>query len=103
MEGKKFLLWFENEVTPGISNVFLFIVFKGFMIFIFHCVLNSEVRKAFRRKKQIWSDSHLFQCHSVSPPRYESEMSKETKSTSNGMDKVSCKSHILIYSYFKKG
>ncbi|XP_031566278.1 adhesion G protein-coupled receptor L2-like [Actinia tenebrosa] len=78
--------------TETIVFQYLFAIFnslQGFMIFIFHCVLNSEVRKAFRRKKQIWTDSHLFQCHSASPPpKYESEItSKETRSTSNGMEK----------------
>ncbi|KAK3738053.1 hypothetical protein QZH41_012932, partial [Actinostola sp. cb2023] len=71
----------------------------GFLIFIFHCVLNSEVRKAFRRKKQIWSDNQIFHCTTTPHPKYDSEVSKETKSTSNGVEKVSSSvrnSHNLI-------
>ncbi|XP_020624294.1 adhesion G-protein coupled receptor D1-like [Orbicella faveolata] len=33
---------------------------QGFFIFIFHCLLNSEVRKAMQRKKEIWSSRRTF-------------------------------------------
>ncbi|EDO32429.1 predicted protein [Nematostella vectensis] len=69
---------------------YLFAIFnsmQGFFIFVFHCLLNSEVRKAFYRKKQIWSESHLFHSNSQSPPhKYDSEACKESQSTS--MEKV---------------
>ncbi|XP_048578568.1 adhesion G protein-coupled receptor L4 isoform X2 [Nematostella vectensis] len=65
---------------------YLFAIFnsmQGFFIFVFHCLLNSEVRKAFYRKKQIWSESHLFHSNSQSPPhKYDSEACKESQSTS---------------------
>ncbi|XP_022779945.1 adhesion G protein-coupled receptor L4-like [Stylophora pistillata] len=28
---------------------------QGFLIFVFHCLLNSEIRKVMQRKKEIWS------------------------------------------------
>ncbi|PIO39829.1 hypothetical protein AB205_0104260, partial [Aquarana catesbeiana] len=29
--------------------------FQGFFIFLFHCLLNSEVRAAFKHKTKVWS------------------------------------------------
>lgn len=42
------------------------------------------MRRAFNRKKKVWSESHdLFQTHSLSPQNY-NDLSKETLSTGNG-------------------
>jgi len=66
---------------------YLFAIFnslQGFFIFLFHCLLNSEVRRAFNRKKKIWTETHdLFQTNSLSPQNY-NDLSKETLSTGNG-------------------
>lgn len=66
---------------------YLFAIFnslQGFFIFLFHCLLNSEVRRVFNRKKKVWSESHdIFQTHSLSPQNY-NDLSKETLSTRNG-------------------
>jgi len=66
---------------------YLFAIFnslQGFFIFLFHCLLNSEVRRVFNRKKKVWSESHdLFQTHSLSPHNY-NDISKDTLSTRNG-------------------
>lgn len=65
---------------------YLFAIFnsiQGFFIFLFHCLLNSEVRRAFHRKKKVWSESHdAFQTHSLTPQNY-NDISKETLSTGN--------------------
>ncbi|KAJ7379075.1 hypothetical protein OS493_018872 [Desmophyllum pertusum] len=59
---------------------YLFAIFnslQGFFIFLFHCLLNSEVRRAFNRKKKVWSESHdVFQTHSQSPQNY-NDLSKK--------------------------
>ncbi|KAL9984221.1 hypothetical protein ACROYT_G006494 [Oculina patagonica] len=74
-----------NSDTLALQYLFaIFNSLQGFFIFLFHCLLNSEVRRAFNRKKKIWSESHdLFQTHSLSPQNY-NDLSKDTLSTGNG-------------------
>ncbi|KPP67901.1 putative G-protein coupled receptor 133 [Scleropages formosus] len=48
----------ENYKVHGDANAYLFAVFnslQGFFIFLFHCLLNSEVRAAFKHKTKVWS------------------------------------------------
>lgn len=59
---------------------------QAIFLFCSHaCMMrHSQVRRAFNRKKKVWSESHdLFQTHSLSPKNY-NDLSKDTLSTGNG-------------------
>lgn len=74
-----------NSGTLAFQYLFsIFSSLQGFFIFLFHCLLNSEVRRVFHRKTRIWSESHdMFHTHSLSPQNY-NDISKNTLSTRNG-------------------
>ncbi|PFX28285.1 adhesion G protein-coupled receptor L2-like isoform X2 [Stylophora pistillata] len=98
------ITWLFGVLTFNSNTLvfqYLFAIFnsiQGFFIFLFHCLLNSEVRRAFQRKKKIWSESHdAFQTHSMTPQNY-NDISKETLSTGNDIGRpgsaVSAKSDL---------
>ncbi|XP_074610692.1 adhesion G protein-coupled receptor L3-like isoform X2 [Acropora palmata] len=81
------ITWIFGVLTFNSETVafqYLFATFnslQGFFIFLFHCLLNSEVRRVFDRKKKIWSESHdMLQTNSLPPQNYNG-ISKETLST----------------------
>uniref|UniRef100_A0A4W6FMT1 Adhesion G protein-coupled receptor D1 n=1 Tax=Lates calcarifer TaxID=8187 RepID=A0A4W6FMT1_LATCA len=44
--------------TQSLAFLYIFAVFnslQGFFVFLFHCLLNSEVRAAFKHKTKVWS------------------------------------------------
>ncbi|XP_072244467.1 adhesion G-protein coupled receptor D1 isoform X1 [Leuresthes tenuis] len=44
--------------TDSLAFLYIFAVFnslQGFFVFLFHCLLNSEVRAAFKHKTKVWS------------------------------------------------
>eukprot|EP00057_Strongylocentrotus_purpuratus_P014205 XP_011668679.1 PREDICTED: probable G-protein coupled receptor 133 [Strongylocentrotus purpuratus] len=51
------VMWYDQSTMVF---MYLFVIFnslQGFFIFIFHCLLNSEVRRTFQRKKVEWRNS----------------------------------------------
>uniref|UniRef100_A0A9L0R1T9 Adhesion G protein-coupled receptor D1 n=1 Tax=Equus caballus TaxID=9796 RepID=A0A9L0R1T9_HORSE len=45
-----------NQQAVAFQYVFAILnSFQGFFIFLFHCLLNSEVRAAFKHKTKVWS------------------------------------------------
>uniref|UniRef100_A0AAV2MT05 G-protein coupled receptors family 2 profile 2 domain-containing protein n=1 Tax=Knipowitschia caucasica TaxID=637954 RepID=A0AAV2MT05_KNICA len=44
--------------THSLVFLYIFAIFnslQGFFVFLFHCLLNSEVRAAFKHKTKVWS------------------------------------------------
>ncbi|XP_068710318.1 adhesion G-protein coupled receptor D1-like isoform X2 [Montipora foliosa] len=75
------ILTFNNETVAFQYLFALFNSLQGFFIFLFHCLLNSEVRRVFHSKKKIWSESRdILQTNSLSPQNY-NDISKETVSS----------------------
>ncbi|XP_068690035.1 adhesion G-protein coupled receptor D1-like [Montipora foliosa] len=75
------ILTFNNE-TVAFQYLFgIFNSLQGFSISLFHCLLNSEVRRVFHSKKKIWSESRdMLQTNSLSLQNY-NDIPKETLSS----------------------
>ncbi|XP_068745115.1 adhesion G-protein coupled receptor D1-like isoform X2 [Montipora capricornis] len=76
------ILTFNNE-TVAFQYLFgIFNSLQGFSIFLFHCLLNSEVRRVFHSKKKISTESRSdnLQTNSLSPQNY-NDIPKETLSS----------------------
>uniref|UniRef100_A0A096LV63 Adhesion G protein-coupled receptor D1 n=1 Tax=Poecilia formosa TaxID=48698 RepID=A0A096LV63_POEFO len=49
------VLAFNTHTTPFLYVFAIFNSLQGFFVFLFHCLLNSEVRAAFKHKTKVWS------------------------------------------------
>ncbi|MEQ2257172.1 Adhesion G-protein coupled receptor D1, partial [Ilyodon furcidens] len=49
------ILAFNTHTTPFLYIFAVFNSLQGFFVFLFHCLLNSEVRAAFKHKTKVWS------------------------------------------------
>ncbi|KAM4745441.1 adhesion G-protein coupled receptor D1 isoform 2-T2 [Anableps anableps] len=49
------VLAFNSHTTPFLYVFAVFNSLQGFFVFLFHCLLNSEVRAAFKHKTKVWS------------------------------------------------
>uniref|UniRef100_A0A3B5MAE9 Uncharacterized protein n=1 Tax=Xiphophorus couchianus TaxID=32473 RepID=A0A3B5MAE9_9TELE len=49
------VLAFNTHTTPFLYVFAVFNSLQGFFVFLFHCLLNSEVRAAFKHKTKVWS------------------------------------------------